>query len=330
MHIRPITSADDAFASWYDVYRHGHAADYPHGPRFEKSELEVVHETHEYRDVKLWLAEEDQQALGAAVLHLPLRDNLSLGESEIWVRPEARRRGIGTALLEELETVAQQYGRTSLLSQIEGPASTSSTSGTRFAARHGFTHRITEIARVQRAPFHLARIAAAEEEARPRADGYEIVTWRGRTPDEYVREYARLEGRLSTDAPLGELDYEGEAWDEDRIRISERRHERMGRSYWTAVAVAPDGGLAGLTRISLQQHSDENGFQDSTLVDPPHRGHRLGLLLKAANLRAVLHDRPGIRAIWTWNAESNQHMISVNETLGYQVEGWGAGYQRKL
>jgi hypothetical protein len=85
-----------------------------------------------------------------------------------------------------------------------------------------------------------------------------------------------------------------------------------------------------MTTIVIAVDSDDTAFQDTTIVDPVHRGHRLGLLLKAANVRAVLAERPGVRAVWTWNAETNTQMIAINETLGYRVEAWSAGYQRDL
>ncbi|NDL57541.1 GNAT family N-acetyltransferase [Phytoactinopolyspora mesophila] len=330
MQIRPITATEDAFSAWYDVYLTAHVADYPNGPRFTEQELRVAYRGHEHHDVRLWLAEDGGQAVGAGLLGLPLRDNLKLAEPEIWVRPEARRRGVGTLLLQTAYEAAREHGRSSLLTYLEGPASTDMTAGTFFAEHHGFTRRITEIARVQRPPFDLDAIAKAVDEAEPMAAGYEILTWTVRAPDEHIDEVARLEARLSTDAPLGELDYEAEVWDAARIRKSEERAAEMGRQTWSAVAVLPDGTMTGLTTLSISRESDDNGFQDTTIVDPAHRGHRLGLLLKAANLRQVLRDRPGIQAIWTWNADSNAHMISVNETLGYRIEGWSAGFQREL
>lgn len=330
MQIRPITSTEDAFAAWYGVYATAHAADYPNGPRFTEQELRVAYQGHEHHETRLWLAEDGGQAAGAALLGLPLRDNLKLAEPDVWVRPEARRRGIGTLLLETAYDAARAQGRSSVLTYLEGPAGTDSTPGTQFAEQHGFTRRITEIARVQRPPFELDAIAEAEDDAMPFAAGYEILTWKDRVPDMHIDEVARLEARLSTDAPLGELDYEAEVWDAARIRKSEERAAEMGRGTWSAVAVLPDGTMAGLTTLSVSRESDDNGFQDTTIVDPAHRGHRLGLLLKAANFRQLLRDRPGIQAIWTWNADSNAHMISVNETLGYRVEGWSAGFQREL
>ncbi|WP_162606561.1 GNAT family N-acetyltransferase [Jiangella asiatica] len=330
MEIRPINAQDDAFAGWYDVYVAAWDADYPDGPRWLEHELKVIYEGSDQHDALLWLAEDDGKAVGAALLGLPLRDNLSLGEPEVYVRPEHRRRGIGTALLRELESAAESAGRTSLLTYLEGPVDTTESTGTAFAEKNGFTRRITEIARVQRPPFDLEGIAAAEEAARPHATDYRIATWRDAVPAEYLDEYARLQARMSTDPPLGELEYEVEVWDEARVRTGEARRERMRRSSWNAAAFAADGTMAGLTIIGLSADSDETGFQDTTIVDPAHRGHRLGLLVKAANLREVLADRPGIKSIWTWNADSNGHMIAINETLGYRVAGWSAGYQRTL
>lgn len=329
MQIRPIQAADHDFTAWFDVHLAARLADYPNGPTWRERELRVSSEGTEHHAVKLWLAEDDDKAVGAAILDLPLRDNTKLGNADVYVVPAARRRGIGTALLGVIEEAARAEGRASVMGYVEGPTGVA-TPAVAFAERHGFTRRITEVARVQRPPFDLAAVDTAEQAARPHAVGYRVVTWRDDTPDEHVHELARLEGRMTVDAPMGELDYEGEDWDAARIRVQEARRQRMGRVAWTAAAVAPDGSLAGFTTIDLAADSDDMGFQQSTIVDLAHRGRRLGMLLKAANLRAVLRDRPGVQAIWTWNADSNRHMIGINEALGYQVEGWSAGYQRDL
>lgn len=330
MQIHRLTSADAAFSIWYDIVRDAFTSVYPGGPLFTEREMGVLMEDNEDYAHVLWLAEQDGEPVGAAKLDLPLRDNLKLAEPSVWVRPHAQRRGIGTALLDKTVAEAHVRGRSILIFGLEGPHTATTTSGTAFAERSGFTHRLQEIARVQEAPFDLEGIAAAEASARVYATDYTVTTFSGPVPDKYAAEYARLEGRLTTDAPLGELTYEGEAWDVARLRRTERIVERMGRAYWHAVALAPDGTMAGVTRISLSHEPRADAFQDTTLVDPDHRGHRLGLLLKAANLRALLQDRPDVHTIWTWNAESNTHMISVNETLGYRVRGWIAEYQRDL
>jgi len=43
------------------------------------------------------------------------------------------------------------------------------------------------------------------------------------------------------------------------------------------------------------------------------------LLLKASMLEWMAEAEPSIRYVDTWNAESNAHMIGINEQLGYRI-----------
>ena len=63
----------------------------------------------------------------------------------------------------------------------------------------------------------------------------------------------------------------------------------------------------------------EWAYQQLTAVTRPHRGHRLGLLVKTAMLEWLAAAEPGMERIATGNAAANGHMIAVNETLGYEV-----------
>jgi RimJ/RimL family protein N-acetyltransferase len=66
-----------------------------------------------------------------------------------------------------------------------------------------------------------------------------------------------------------------------------------------------------------------HAWQGITLVDPAHRGHRLGVLIKIENLRYAREQRPGLRAIDTVNAASNEHMLAINRSLGFRPrETW--------
>lgn len=322
-----VGNASD-FANWFAVYEAARIHDMPDGPRWLEREKRARFVSDDFYEIAVWLAEDSGAAVGAAVLELPLKENPRLAEFEIAVQPRMRRRGIGTALLNALADQAVQRGRLSLLTYISGSLAATSTPGTVFAERHGFTARLTDVMRVQRRPFQLDRLAELERAAVAHAESYQLMVMRDRILDEHVVEYARLAGRMSTDSPLGELDYEAENWDAERVRVAEDRRERMGRSSWHAVAIAPDGTLAGMTEIGLAVDDHCVAYQGDTIVDPHHRGHRLGLLLKMANLRALLADRPGVEAIWTENAASNSFMISVNEKFGYVRAGWNAMYQR--
>jgi hypothetical protein len=71
-----------------------------------------------------------------------------------------------------------------------------------------------------------------------------------------------------------------------------------------------------------------DGFahQGDTIVDPAHRGRRLGLRIKLANLELLVREHPEVRAIDTFNADDNRWMIAVNEAMGFvpiqHVEDW--------
>ncbi len=67
-----------------------------------------------------------------------------------------------------------------------------------------------------------------------------------------------------------------------------------------------------------------DNYETATLV----RGHRLGLLLKSAMNLWLAEAEPKLRTVDTWNAESNDHMIAVNEALSYRAMGRELQYQR--
>jgi hypothetical protein len=62
----------------------------------------------------------------------------------------------------------------------------------------------------------------------------------------------------------------------------------------------------------------ELGYQWDTIVSREHRGHRLGLLVKLANLRLLREVSPKTRYLNTWNADDNAPMVAVNDALGYR------------
>jgi hypothetical protein len=47
-------------------------------------------------------------------------------------------------------------------------------------------------------------------------------------------------------------------------------------------------------------------------------------------VRWLAEAEPQLASIDTWNARSNDHMIAVNERLGYRVMGEGVAFQRHL
>ena len=58
----------------------------------------------------------------------------------------------------------------------------------------------------------------------------------------------------------------------------------------------------------------------------PHRGHRLGLLVKVAMLDLLTAAEPQVERMSTWNGAENPYMIAVNEALGYTILGRPASW----
>jgi GNAT superfamily N-acetyltransferase len=116
------------------------------------------------------------------------------------------------------------------------------------------------------------------------------------------------------------------AWLEVEIVPSLRR---LGHRLYRLVARhRASGELAGQTVVAVDGERPELGEQHDTSVVAAHRGHRLGALLKLEMLRWLSEAEPQLREIDTWNAESNDHMIGVNEVLGYRVLGRVLDFQR--
>ena len=54
------------------------------------------------------------------------------------------------------------------------------------------------------------------------------------------------------------------------------------------------------------------------------------MLVKLANLDLLRREVPAARRIITWNAESNTHMIAINEAIGFRATGRYAEWQQDL
>jgi GNAT superfamily N-acetyltransferase len=272
------------------------------------------------------------RAVGAAMLELPLRDNQHFCAVDVHVLPDARRRGAGTALLAEVTVRARAARRTTMAMDIDEPPSAEGRSaGRAFATRHGFTCATTEVRRDLALPVDPAHLDAVEADCLDRARGYRVRTWQDRCPDDLVDDRAVLSTRMSTDAPLGELDWQIETWDAARVRRSEALVARQGRTFLAAGAVDEESGrLVAFTELGVPLTRPERVYQWSTLVLSEHRGHRLGTLVKTAVLRLVAERVPQARLVSTWNAAVNAPMIAVNERLGFRTNGSLSSWQRAL
>jgi hypothetical protein len=172
-------------------------------------------------------------------------------------------------------------------------------------------------------PDVLRELAAAALRA---SAGYRIVQWTGPTPPEWRDELVPLIARMSTDAPTGDLGVTAQRWDAERIRERDAAAFAAGVRSVVTAAQGPDGHLVAYTEASACVVGDGFAEQGDTLVAPAHRGHRLGLRIKLANLDLLVRQNPDVRAVDTFNADDNRWMIAVNEAMGFRaiqrIEDW--------
>ncbi len=83
-------------------------------------------------------------------------------------------------------------------------------------------------------------------------------------------------------------------------------------------------------QLVVPAHDPLKIFQWDTLVRRDHRGHRLGIATKVHNLAVVQALHPDRTTVHTWNAESNHHMIAVNEAMGFVPVRYEGEYYREI
>jgi len=319
MSIERFVAEGDAqqVAACYGIFHATRMADDPDVPVMPRRVFEGWLQTGWVGDPReTWLVADEDGVAGWYLLELPFRDNKHLGVLDIMVRPDRQRCGFGTALLRHAAGQALADGR-SLLTGYACAAS----GGEAFVRSFGATGGLAEIHRVLDldtvAAGHLAELRA---EARPAAAGYSVISWISPAPEEYVDQVAAISGLLY-DAPH-DPNLEPWAWDAARVRDTERRMRLQGvRAQTVAARHDASGELGGFTQVEVGPEQPERGFQALTAVARAHRGHRLGLLLKLAMMELLAEAEPQVRQLFTMNTETNEHMIAINETLGYRVLG---------
>jgi GNAT superfamily N-acetyltransferase len=289
---------------------------------FTATELREKARVDAASDRLFFLARLEGQPVGGGHVALPLRDNRHFADLVLDVHPAHRRAGVGSALLAAMEAAAAQHGRTSL--RVESTTRLGEPDPAEpFAARHGYRSALVDLRSDLDVPGDLdGLLAPLEREAAAFSADYDVQTWWDDVPQQWREERARCAVAMSTDAPAGEVDIEAEDWDVDRIAQMVEQLHAQGRRFVETVAVhRPTGRIAGFTDIAVPPHDPSMAFQWDTLVMSEHRGHRLGLRVKAANLRAVRRELPGVTWLCTWNAESNEPMLRVNRALGFRPVG---------
>jgi GNAT superfamily N-acetyltransferase len=314
---------DEAFEAWFAVL---HATDQERWPQragWQRAErLAMALDTEGPEEHRCLVARTDGgEVWGIADLEMYRHENGHVARIDVRVLPEFRRQGTGSALVRAGEQMAREAGRTELGGMDEVPVDSSDLeSAPAFALHNGFAPAQYMLRRDLRLPPDAQRLARLQEQADAASDGYTMVTFADRWPDDYVEDRCELGRRMSTDVPVGEQVLDEEMWDVKRVRHMEANMAAQNRAkVITAACHDATGRAVAFTEVAVPLGAPESVWQHDTLVMREHRGHSLGLAVKLANTAALVEAHPRAITVSTWNAAENEHMIAINDAMGFEV-----------
>lgn len=261
----------------------------------------------------LWLLRGNaKEPVATGTLRLPASgtDAGGIGRIELTVHPAHRRLGTGSRLLATVTEAALAAGCGSVVGEV-----VAGTSGEGFLAMRGFV--AVQRRTWQRLPLDEipAPVGKLPDVPHP---GYRLTAWEGAAPDTLAAAFTAALRALPA-APTDAGDAPGEArWDADRVSETAELAARRGDRLLTVAALADGGTLAGYTTALLPGDGAARALQYDTAVVPAHRGHGLGMWMKADLLRRLPTTHPGLTELHTAVPDDHRHLLAVNTTLGFR------------
>lgn len=265
----------------------------------------------------------DGTVLGIGIYGGELNQNPDLAWINLFVPEQARQQAadanvnVTAHLMTHALQIAAADGRTRISTQLSDAAGQQA-----FAKQLGGRNLNTILA----ATLDLAAIDHAQYAtwAAPNTDnaGYELVRWSDRCPNELAQSYCTAQDAIH-DQPAGDFAYEFTRTEVEQMRANEERLTRYGAKHHVVAAVDDAGHVAGFAEFVRYPDEPESVDIWSTGVAHDHRGHGLGLRLKAASSLWMRELDPAARWVGTANHEGNEPMLRINRALGYRgAERW--------
>ena len=236
------------------------------------------------------VSELDDEVVGSGLV-----DRSDLGDRfsvKVRVLPQARRRGVGTALLRELVVHASRFGGDKIATHLEEEEAQP------FAERFRFRETDRQVEQVKR--------LGGDPGPPPLPDGIEVAT------------VAQRPSLLRDAYPLAcegyhDMALEGPA----QISLADwlRDEATLPAGSFVALAGGEIVGYSGLVR------HDNSGVAEDGLTVVRRDSRRRGLAAMLKRMELVWAAENGFREVVTWTQRGNEGMRKLNELLGYEYRG---------
>ena len=295
-------------------------------PDYPWSVAELRHQDETFDSTRFFkirlVAEEDGAIVGAAEAgHRPSRFDPDSYHFDLWVVPDRRRRGHGSALHDAvIAALRARDGRVT-----RGATKESLRDGTAFLGKRGWKEvkRDWE-SRLTVEGFDFARFASANE--RVANEGIRVSTYADeltRDPETPQRAY-ELNDVCQRDVPAIDA--------VTPTTFEERRADCVGAPGFLPdaffVAIDRDGRWLGMSNLFESSGDKSFVWQGFTGVRREARGRGIAMALK---LRTVTHaQRLRVDHIKTWNDQSNRPMLAINEAMGFEKQPAWISFEHRL
>jgi mycothiol synthase len=249
---------------------------------------------------------------GVGVRNLKDTENAHIRWSEIAVKPEHRRRGLGRALFGRVvESFDGQAEDLTVISETKDRMPSGEAFANAIGAKPGLPMKLNQL------DLRTVDRTKIAEWARATPKGYRLERIDGTVPDQLVKAFIEASEGIN-DMPRGDIAFNDWKLTEAQIRQRESFFKQAGMTWWLVLAIDDRTGEGvGFTEVEFNPLDPHAIQQEGTAVVAAHRGHGVGLWLKAVMLERILAERSDSRFIRTGNANVNKQMLAINEKLGF-------------
>jgi len=292
------------------------AVDLPADPPWQDVQVrEYLAETMPGERRISWVAEDDRLPEGESDIYAHVSMLLlgDIGVLDVLVRPDLRRRGLGSQLVAFAARRAYLEGFSSI-----GVEAIGGTSAIAFYEALGFEKEYVETRSVL--ALNAVDWPALGDMSTSMGSGYRIEFHPGGPPEALLEPYAQAKLEAQDDDD-DDLDLAPRSSDPQRLRDSLNTLHRRGLKPYIVLAIhESSSSVAGLTEVVVPAQHPERADQYDTIVVREHRGYSIDRAIKARMLFELRAAEPGLREVQTWNAQHNESMLKVNAELGYEAD----------